>query len=137
MKLVLLLAAVAMCTVSGLGSAQNEPAKSAAAPAGAGQSQAAQPAAGEAGKSAEGEAGKSAEGEAAKPDLAKAQQIVSTVCAACHGGNGNSPSPANPSLAGQPADYITLQLAHFKAGIRANPIMMAMAAPLSADDMKA
>lgn len=131
MKLVLLLAAVAMCTVSGLGSAQNEPAKSAAAPAGAGQNQAAQPA------SPAAEAGKSAEGEAAKPDLAKAQQIVSTVCAACHGGNGNSPSPANPSLAGQPADYITLQLAHFKAGIRVNPIMTAMAAPLSADDMKA
>ena len=111
MKLVLLLAAVAMCAVSGLGSAQNEPAKSAAPAAGAGQNPAAQPAT----PAPAAEAAKSPEGEAAKPDLAKAQQIVSTVCAACHGGNGNSPSSANPSLAGQPADYITLQLAHFNS----------------------
>ena len=73
----------------------------------------------------------------AKPDLAKAQQIVSQVCAACHGADGNSPTPANPNLAGQHADYITLQLAHFKAGIRINPIMQPMAASLSDADMKA
>ena len=130
MKFVLLLTAVAMCAVSGVGFAQGEAAK-----AGGGQTpaaQASQPAA-----AAAGEAAKSGEGEAGKPDLAKAQQIVNQVCAACHGGNGNSPSPANPSLAGQPAEYITLQLAHFKAGIRVNPIMTAMAAPLSPDDMKA
>ena len=36
-----------------------------------------------------------------KADLAKAQQIVNTVCAACHGADGNSPTPVNPSLAGQ------------------------------------
>ena len=52
-----------------------------------------------------------AEDAAGKPDLAKAQQIVNQVCAACHGADGNSPSPANPNLAGQQADYITLQLA--------------------------
>jgi len=134
MKFVLLLTAVAMCAVSGLGFAQGEPAK-AGANSGGGQTpatQASQPAA-----AAAGEAAKSGEGEAGKPDLAKAQQIVNQVCAACHGGNGNSPSSANPSLAGQPAEYITLQLAHFKTGIRVNPIMTAMAAPLSPDDMKA
>ena len=54
----------------------------------------------------------------AKPDLAKAQQIVTQVCAACHGADGASPTSANPSLAGMPADYITTQLSHFKAGIR-------------------
>ncbi|TMH61334.1 MAG: c-type cytochrome, partial [Betaproteobacteria bacterium] len=48
-----------------------------------------------------------AEEGAGKPDLAKAQQIVSTVCAACHGADGNSVSPANPSLAGQHAEYIS------------------------------
>jgi cytochrome c553 len=73
----------------------------------------------------------------AKPDLAKAQQTVNTVCAACHGADGNSPSPANPSLAGQGADYLTLQLSHFKDGVRANPIMAGMAAGLSPEDMKA
>ncbi|HEY1326872.1 MAG TPA: c-type cytochrome [Casimicrobiaceae bacterium] len=67
----------------------------------------------------------------------RAQQIVSQVCAACHGADGNSPSPANPNLAGQAADYITLQLAHFKAGIRPSPIMQPMAATLSDDDMRA
>jgi cytochrome c553 len=71
----------------------------------------------------------------AKPDLAKAQQIVSQVCVACHGADGASPTPANPSLAGMPADYITAQLAHFKAGIRVNPIMQGMAATLSDADM--
>ena len=74
---------------------------------------------------------------AAKPDLAKAQQIVTQICAACHGADGNSVAAANPNLAGQDADYITLQLAHFKAGIRVNPTMQAMAAPLSDDDMRA
>jgi len=66
---------------------------------------------------------------------ARAQQLVSQVCAACHGADGNSPAAANPSLAGQPADYITLQLAHFKAGVRTNAVMQAMAAPLADADM--
>jgi cytochrome c553 len=66
----------------------------------------------------------------------RGKQIATQVCAACHGADGNSPTPANPNLAGQHADYITLQLAHFKAGIRANPIMQGMAAPLSDDDMR-
>ena len=74
---------------------------------------------------------------AAKPDTAKAQQIVTQVCAACHGADGNSVAPVNPNLAGQDADYITLQLAHFKAGVRVNPTMQAMASPLSEDDMRA
>jgi cytochrome c553 len=78
-----------------------------------------------------------AQSERAKPDLAKAQQIVNSVCAACHGADGNSPSPANPNLAGQHAEYLTLQLMHFKSGIRANPVMAGMAASLSPADMQA
>jgi len=74
---------------------------------------------------------------AAKPDLAKAQQIVSQICAACHGADGNSVAATNPNLAGQDADYITLQLAHFKAGVRVNPTMQAMSATLSDADMRA
>ncbi|HET7261282.1 MAG TPA: c-type cytochrome [Casimicrobiaceae bacterium] len=72
---------------------------------------------------------------AAAPDLKKAQQTATTVCAACHGADGNSSVPANPNLAAQGADYITLQLEHFKAGLRENAIMQAMAAPLSGADM--
>ncbi|MGH8713728.1 MAG: c-type cytochrome [Casimicrobiaceae bacterium] len=73
---------------------------------------------------------------AGKPDLAKAEQIVKQVCAACHGADGNSPTPVNPSLAGQHADYIALQLAHFKSGLRNNAIMAGMAATLTPDDMR-
>ena len=74
---------------------------------------------------------------AAKPDLAKAKQTVEQVCAACHGADGNSASPANPNLAGQQAAYITLQLEHFKSGVRNNPVMQGMAATLSPEDMRA
>jgi cytochrome c553 len=74
---------------------------------------------------------------AVKADLARAQTLVNQVCAACHGADGNSPTPVNPSLAGQGAAYVALQLAHFKAGIRPNPVMQAMAAPLTPDDMRA
>jgi len=77
------------------------------------------------------------EGSAPKLDLAKAQQTATQICAACHGADGNSSVPANPNLAGQHADYITLQLMHFKAGVRVNPIMQGMAATLSDDDMRA
>jgi cytochrome c553 len=78
-----------------------------------------------------------AETSQAKPDLAKAQQTVTTICAACHGADGNSPSPANPSLAGQGAEYLSLQLTHFKDGVRSNPVMAGMAANLSPEDMRA
>lgn len=74
---------------------------------------------------------------AGKPDLAKAESIVKEVCAACHGQDGNSATPVNPNLAGQHAEYITLQLTHFQTGIRVNPVMQGMAAPLKPEDMKA
>jgi cytochrome c553 len=72
-----------------------------------------------------------------KLDLTKAQQTASQICAACHGADGNSSTSANPNLAGQHADYITLQLMHFKSGVRSNPVMQGMAAMLSDDDMRA
>jgi cytochrome c553 len=78
-----------------------------------------------------------AQAPAATPDLARAKTIVDQVCAACHGTDGNSPTPVNPKLAGQGAEYITLQLAHFNAGIRANPVMQGMAASLTSEEMKA
>lgn len=77
----------------------------------------------------------------AQGDPAKAQNIVTQVCAACHGSDGNSSVPANPSLAAQHADYTLKQLMNFKAQAgkspeRTNPVMAGMVAPLSADDMK-
>jgi len=78
-----------------------------------------------------------AQAPSSKPDLAKAQQTVNEVCAACHGPDGNSASPVNPSIAGQQADYLTLQLMHFQSGIRVNPVMQAMVAKLTPEDMRA
>jgi len=81
--------------------------------------------------------GVSAQDSGSKPDLAKAQTIVDTVCAACHGSDGNSTNAANPSLAGQLPEYITLQLMHFKSGIRSNPVMVGIVANLTPEDMQA
>lgn len=75
--------------------------------------------------------------QAAKLDLARAQQIAQQVCTACHGADGNSPLAANPSLAGQGAEYISRQLAHYKSGVRVNAIMQAMAATLTPEEMLA
>ncbi len=69
-------------------------------------------------------------------DPAKAQPIVNQVCAACHGVDGNSPLPMNPSLAGQHEAYLLKQLIEYKTGKRNNPIMMGMVANLSEDDMR-
>src|SRR3954467_15591154 len=60
-----------------------------------------------------------------------------SVCAACHGPNGNSASPQYPVLAGQNARYLYLQLKDFKEGRRHDPQMEPMAAPLERDDMLA
>ena len=69
-------------------------------------------------------------------DPGKAQGIVNQVCAACHGVDGNSPLPANPSLAGQHPEYLLKQLTEFKSGARSNAVMTAMVASLSVDDMR-
>ena len=78
-----------------------------------------------------------AQAPAGKPDLAKAETIVKEVCSACHGLDGNSATPVNPSIAGHPAEYITLQLAHFQSGLRVNPVMQGMSATLKPEDMRA
>lgn len=78
-----------------------------------------------------------AQSAAAKPDVDKGQAIVGKVCAACHGPDGNSPTPLNPKLAGQFPEYLEKQLANFKANTtRKNPVMMGMSATLSAEDMR-
>ena len=56
-------------------------------------------------------------------------------CTACHGPGGNSTDPAMPSLAGQPAQFISLQLFMFREGNRKDPQMSPMASSLSNADM--
>jgi cytochrome c553 len=78
-----------------------------------------------------------------KGDPAKAQAIVTQVCAACHAADGNSVTPANPKLAGQHAEYITKQLRNFKDavkdpnkdGVRRSAVMGGIASTLSDQDM--
>jgi cytochrome c553 len=73
---------------------------------------------------------------AAAPDPAKGAALSASVCAACHTNDGSRGSPANPIIQGQHPDYLVKQLTDFKTGKRDNPIMRAMAAPLSEADMK-
>ena len=56
-------------------------------------------------------------------------------CFACHGPNGNSAVPQFPSLAGQTARYIYLQLRDFQEGRRTDAVMQPLAKPLSREDM--
>jgi cytochrome c553 len=72
----------------------------------------------------------------AKPDLVKGEASYTAVCAACHGADGNSGSPAYPKLAHQHPEYLVKQLQEFKSGKRANAIMSGFAGALADDDMK-
>jgi cytochrome c553 len=72
---------------------------------------------------------------AAKPDLAKGEASFA-VCAACHGADGNSGTPAYPKLAQQHPEYLMKQLHEYKSGKRANAIMVGFASQLSDDDMR-
>ena len=66
---------------------------------------------------------------------AAAGKAKSVTCAACHGPDGNSPTPAFPKIAGQHAGYLEKQLTEYKNGTRVNATMNGMAAPLSEQDI--
>jgi cytochrome c553 len=84
--------------------------------------------------------------DAAKPaahqgDAAKGEEIAMTVCVACHGPDGNSPTSANPKLAGQHASYLYKQMKNFKMGAdgkaaRVNAIMNGMIGPYGDEQMR-
>lgn len=74
---------------------------------------------------------------AAKPtEISATEKTVQTVCAACHGADGNSAIALNPKLAGQHPEYLLKQLTNFKEGKRANAVMSGMVANLSPQEMK-
>lgn len=73
---------------------------------------------------------------AAKPDPAKGQAKATEVCGACHTFDGTRGVATYPILADQHAAYIVKQLTDFKAGKRSDPVMSAMAAALSDDDIR-
>src|SRR5882724_4710055 len=68
-------------------------------------------------------------------DIDAGKAKVATVCAACHGPTGVSVSDSIPNLAAQRAGYLEAQLKALKDGTRKNPIMNAVAAQRSADEM--
>lgn len=73
----------------------------------------------------------------AQADEARAKKIIGGVCFVCHGMEGESSSELFPRLAGQHAEYIALQLEHFKNGQRKSTAMADVAAKLNSDEMLA
>jgi len=55
---------------------------------------------------------------------------------ACHGPAGISNTADTPSLAGQPDNFLQWQLVYFRNGVRKSPVMQAMAASLSDNDIR-
>ena len=80
-------------------------------------------------------------GDAADAQLTPAQvQAIqgknkARICTGCHGPNGVSRIPSNPSLAGLPQEYIIEQLHAFKDGRRKNPMMSSIALNLTETDI--
>ncbi|MGH8631248.1 MAG: cytochrome P460 family protein, partial [Burkholderiales bacterium] len=68
-------------------------------------------------------------------DIEAGKAKAATVCAACHGANGVSVEDAVPNLAAQRAGYLEAQLKALKEGTRKNPVMNAIAAQLSPEDI--
>jgi cytochrome c553 len=73
-------------------------------------------------------------GAASAADIESGRQKAA-LCEACHGPGGNSVIPANPSIAGQPAQFISTALFFFREGNRKDPQMSPIAAGLSNADM--
>jgi cytochrome c553 len=76
---------------------------------------------------------------AAKPDLKRGQEIASSICAACHGADGNSTIATNPKLSGQDAAYLLKQLNDYARpasdkSARVNSIMAGILGGISAAD---
>ncbi|MCB1756644.1 MAG: cytochrome c [Gammaproteobacteria bacterium] len=69
-------------------------------------------------------------------DIEAGKQVATTICAACHGADGNSELPANPKLAGQYESYLLQALKDYRSGKRQNPIMSGFAASLSDADVE-
>ncbi|KAF7599345.1 MAG: cytochrome c4 [Candidatus Dactylopiibacterium carminicum] len=74
-------------------------------------------------------------------DQARIKLTAESICAACHGADGNSILAVNPSLAGQHPGYLFKQLHDFKSwdgkpAVRDNAVMAGMTAALSEADMR-
>jgi cytochrome c553 len=64
------------------------------------------------------------------PGNPEAGKAAAAACSGCHGEQGVSGTPANPSLAGQDAEYIAAALRAYKDGSRTNETMKGLVASL-------
>lgn len=58
------------------------------------------------------------------------------ICLACHGESGQSNIPLTPSLGGQPAFFLSIQIFMFRDKIRQVPLMNQMTQGISNNDLK-
>ena len=76
-------------------------------------------------------------GPSARADAEAGKQIAQSVCAACHGADGNpAPGTPFPVLAQQTYRYLSLELRDFKEGRRDDAVMSPIAKQLSPEDIK-
>jgi cytochrome c553 len=76
-------------------------------------------------------------GSAPAADDAAIEQKAKTICAACHGPDGNTPTgPDFPKIGGQYYDYLLHSLKAYKSGARKNPIMAGQVQALSPEEME-
>jgi cytochrome c553 len=76
-------------------------------------------------------------GSALAADNAAIEQKAKSICAACHGPDGNTPTgPDFPKIGGQYYDYLLHTLKAYKSGTRKNPIMSAQAQTLSEEEIE-
>ncbi|MBS7809448.1 c-type cytochrome [Roseococcus pinisoli] len=75
-------------------------------------------------------------GAALAQDAARGAELAAQSCVACHGANGRSQTEDIPSLAGQPADFITLQMILFRERIRHVELMNDVAANMPDRDIE-
>jgi cytochrome c553 len=68
-------------------------------------------------------------------DMKAGEAKAKEVCQACHGLDGNSPTPDYPKLGGQRPDYLAKALRDYKSGARKNAIMAGFTGTLSPQDI--
>lgn len=73
---------------------------------------------------------------AAAQDASRGGELAGQSCANCHGADGRSAQAGIPSLAGQPAEFVTMQMILFREGLRTAPPMNDFARGLSDKDIE-
>ena len=68
-------------------------------------------------------------------DAGAGESLYNSTCLSCHGPAGASRIPQQPILSAQHPAYTHAQLAAYKSGARADPVMLGMSANLSDQDM--